>query len=452
VNAREVALDVLSGVGYDPRDLPEITIRERDPLLPSIFRVETMAGAFITATHAAYAVEMGVSNVSVDVREAAVAFRSEAYLRVDGNIAGDPWAPLSGDYRADDGRWIRLHCNFEHHARAVLRTLNAENDRPAVESAVARWNAIELEGAVLANGGAAAAERTVEEWDALAHAATLAHEPLVRIRRIGDAQPAQESLRVLDLTRVIAGPVAGRTLAAYAADVLFIGAKNVPQIPQLVIDTGFGKRFAEIDLHDEAQRDVMRTLVCESDVFLESYRPGALAGLGFGPHDAAAMRPGIIYASLSAYGADGPWGGRRGFDSLVQMATGITRETARRAGREQPAPLPAQALDHGTGWLAVLGILAARQRQRREGGSWHVEISLARTAEYLKSLGTVETSRLRLPIPKIDDVRDLLRDDESPFGRVTHVRFPGLVGGRELQWKSPPHPQGYDAATWVRSP
>jgi crotonobetainyl-CoA:carnitine CoA-transferase CaiB-like acyl-CoA transferase len=444
----QTADELLRALGYDAEELPAIEVDGRDPLLPSWYRVDELSTAFILATHAAAAIELGEKRVRLDTREAAAAFKSEAYVRVDGKAPGDLWASLSGDYRAGDGRWIRLHCNFEHHAQAALRTLGAKNDRAAVERAVAKWNAVELEEAVIANAGAAAAERSPEEWQAHPQSAVVARRPLVRLHRIGDAPPAQRSFRVLDLTRVIAGPVAGRTLAAYGADVLLVGARSVPQIPLLVVETGFGKRFAEIDLRDDAQRATMRTLIQGADVFLESYRPGALAGLGFAPSDVAATRPGIVYASLSAYGADGPWGGRRGFDSLVQTATGITRAAARKAGRDAPMPLPAQALDHGSGWLAALGILAARHRQRREGGSWHVEVSLARTAAHLASLGFAEPSRLQLPSPSFDDVRDMLRDDESPFGSVTHMRFPGQIGDRNLQWRTPPHPQGYDAPAW----
>ncbi len=447
----ESSCKLLLDLGYGPQELPDITVAAREPALPSLYRIDDFAATAIAAAHAAAAIELGEHAVRVDTREAALAFRSEAYMRVEGKKLGDAWAPLSGDYRTGDDRWIRLHCNFEHHAQAVLHTLGVENSRDAVEESVARWNAIELEEAVLAQAGAAAAERTIEEWQAQQQAQVLARTPLVQVHRISDARSAQSTFRVLDLTRVVAGPIAGRTLAAYGADVLLIGARNLPQIAPLVIETGFGKRFAEIDLRAEAGRAAMRSLIAGADVFLESFRPGALARLGFGPSEVAAMRPGIVYASLSAYGANGPWGGRRGFDSLVQMATGITRETARKAHNEKPTPLPAQVLDHGAGWLAALGILAARHRQRREGGSWHVQISLARTAEYLKSLGMLEPTRLHAPIPTIDDLRDLLHEEVTPFGRVTHMRFPGRIGNRNLQWKTPPHRQGADAPAWATS-
>ena len=429
--------------------------------LPSIYRVDDMAAAAIAEAHALAASEMQARDgmlrtVRVGTREAAIAFRSERYLRVDDAIPADLRGPLSGDYRCSDGRWIRLHCNFEHHAMAAIRTLGINADRDAITSAVARWNAIELEEAVLANGGAAAAERSIDEWDALPHAQMLKRAPLVSLQRIGDA-PARDdaeagnlpmsSMRVLDLTRVIAGPVAGRTMAAYGADVLHIGARDLPTFPALDIDMGFGKRFAEVDLRTENGRETMRMLTATADIFMQSFRPGAIAQRGFSPEEVAALNPGIVYVSLSAYGSGGEWSERRGFDSLVQMATGITRQGAIRTGVEHPVPLPAQALDHATGWLAVTGALTALQRRRVQGGSWFVEVSLARTAQWLKSLGEVDN--MHVPDPSIDDVRDLLVDEPSQFGRVTHVRFPGSIEGLDLQWRTPPHRQGEDSPEWL---
>jgi crotonobetainyl-CoA:carnitine CoA-transferase CaiB-like acyl-CoA transferase len=450
----QIALRTLLELGYGEGELPPIAVEPSSGVLPSIYRVDDVAAATIAATHAAAAIELrardGIDrDVTIDTREAAIAFRSERYLRVDGQSAGDPWAPLSGDYRARNGRWIRLHCNFPHHADAVLRALRAANDREAVARAVAERDAIELEEDVLAQGGAAAAQRSISEWEAHAHARELARAQLVELRRIGEGKPHAtrvgalplDGVRALDLTRVIAGPVAGRTLAAYGADVLRIGAQHLPTIPTLVIDTGFGKRFADIDLRASEGRERLRSLIGEADAFIQAYRPGAIAHLGFSPEEVAAIHPGIIYVSLSAYGR-GEWSDRRGFDSLVQMATGITYRGAVRAHSDAPVPLPAQALDHATGWLAALGTLAALHRRRREGGSWHVEVSLARTAEWLKSLGEVD--RLDAHDPTIDDVRDLLRDDASPFGNITHVRFPGQIDDLDLQWRTPPHPQGAD--------
>jgi crotonobetainyl-CoA:carnitine CoA-transferase CaiB-like acyl-CoA transferase len=431
----------LSELGYSQGELPAIEIVPSGPVLPSLYRVDEAAASAVAAAHAAAAVECGARSVRVDTREAAIAFRSERYLRVDGKPVGEMWAPLSSDYRARDGRWIRLHCNFPHHAQAVTHTLGVANDRAAVEAAVALWDAFDLERAVLEAGGAAAAERTIAQWNALPQARALALQPLVALTKLDETPvalgeaPARvrplNGIRVLDLTRVVAGPVAGRTLAAYGADVLHVDAKHLPDTQALVIDTGFGKKFAHLDLRERDQRAQLRQFVYQSDIFVQSYRSGALAHHGFAPDEVAAMRAGIVYVSITAYGR-GPWHERRGFDSLVQMAAGITRSAAQHAKREAPLPLPAQALDHGTGWLAALGAIAALHRRKTEGGSWLVEVSLARTAEWLKSLGTLDT--LGAADPQLDDVRDLLLDDAMPHGLVTHVRFPGAIEGMQLGW------------------
>lgn len=418
-----LARSILRDAGYADGDLPQIDIRERERALPSLYRVDELAGATIAAAHSAAAIASGDNRIAVDTRAASLYFRSERYLRVNGQPVGETWAPLSGDYRTCDGRWIRLHCNFPHHADAVTHVLRSAHDRTAVTQAVSNWDAFELEEAVIAAGGAAAAERTSDEWSAHPQSRALAVQPLIAISKVGDAAPLTASLRetqVLDLTRIIAGPVAGRTLAGYGADVLHIASSTLPTILATDIDCGFDKRHADIDLRSKDGSEQLRLLLQGAHVFLESYRHGALTQLGFGPERVAELRPGIVYVSLTAYG-HGAWHARRGFDSLVQMASGITRTAAALAGKDAPLPLPAQALDHATGWLAALGALAARHRQQREGGSWLIEVSLARTAELLKSLGTVDG--LGVPDPTPDDVRDLLCEDDTPLGRALHMRF-----------------------------
>ncbi len=432
------------------------------PVLPSVFHVDAFALECVMRAHEAAAAFMrerdGIARaVAVNEREAAIAFRSEAYLRVDGAFPGEAWAPLSGDFRTGDGRWIRLHCNFAHHALAALAALGLppDADRNALTAAVARCDAFAIEEAVIAHGGAAAAMRSLEEWTAHPQARALADLPLVAIERIGDASPAArhcaaerplDGVRVLDLTRVIAGPVAGRVLAAYGADVLRIGAAHLPTILPAVIDTGFGKRFAELDLRTDAGRASLRALIARADIVLQAYRPHALARYGFGADEIAAIKPGIVCVSISAYGHAGPWRERRGFDSVVQMANGIAHEGMRRSGGDRPRPLPAQAQDHGTGWLAAAAAVETLLLQAHGGGSWHVQLSLARTGEHLKAMGEADT--LRLPMPALDDVRDLLDETASPFGRVTHLRVPGRIEGVDLCPRTPPHPQGYDAAAF----
>jgi crotonobetainyl-CoA:carnitine CoA-transferase CaiB-like acyl-CoA transferase len=408
--------------GADPAALAHARLLGDDPVLPGPFRVTASALASIGASGLAaaelYRLRAGhAQTVSVDARHAAAAFRSQRYLRVNDHTAGDVWAPVSGFYQAGDGRWLQLHCNFPHHRAGVLRLLGCENARPAVAAAIKGWKAAELEETLARAGMCAAMVRSREDWLRHPQASAVAAEPLVTIQRIGEAPPEPagrgarplEGVRVLDLTRVIAGPVCGRTLAEHGAEVLLISASHLPSIEPLLPDMGRGKRAAFLDLRapDDAVR--LRELTREADVFVEAYRPGAVAARGFAPEDVAHLRPGIVFVTLSAYGVTGPWGSRRGFDSLVQCASGVAHEGGVVAGIEGPKHLPAQALDFATGYLAAFGAMLALARRAREGGSWLVRLSLARTGRWLDSLGRVEGGG-NVPDQTPDDVRDLMEE------------------------------------------
>lgn len=455
-----VVAELIRTVGLAQAGVGQPTVRGEDPALPSVFRVGTAAAGCVGATWAVAATLWHLRGapprpVTLDVREAAISFRSERYLRLGGR-ALEPWDPLSGDYRAGDGRWVRLHCNYAHHRRAAAAALGAAEDRTAVAAAVGSIPAAAAEERAVAAGGCAAMMRSPPEWRRHPQFSALAQRPLVDVRRLdGDGSgqrllPAGrplEGIRVLDLTRVIAGPVCGRVLASLGADVLRVGAGHLPDADLVVIDTGFGKRFCHLDLRTEPGQEALRGLVRNCDVFIQGYRPGALARLGFDMDAIAELRPGVVCVSISAYGGTGPWGARRGFDSLVQMVTGIAHEGAAAVGMDEPRPLPAQALDHGTGWLGALGVLAALIRRREEGGSWAVELSLARTSQWLDGLGRIDGLDAR--DPTLDDVADLLDTVATPFGEVTHVRPPGSIAGAEPRWETPPHRPGEDRAVWL---
>jgi len=213
--------------------------------------------------------------------------------------------------------------------------------------------------------------RSYEEWSATPHAKSLAELPLISIEKIGEAPPKPwasgdrplAGVRVLDLSRVIAGPVAGRALAVHGADVLLISGPNLPAIPWLTIDTGRGKLTSFVELKSEQGRGVLRELLAQADIFSQGYRPRALAELGFSPEQAAGINPGIVYVTLSAYGHAGPWAERRGFDSLVQTTTGFNHAEGQAAGVEGPKELPAQMLDHATGYFMAFGAMMAKARK-----------------------------------------------------------------------------------------
>jgi crotonobetainyl-CoA:carnitine CoA-transferase CaiB-like acyl-CoA transferase len=254
-------------------------------------------------------------------------------------------------------------------------------------------------------------------------------------------------VRVLDLTRVIAGPVCGRTLAAHGADVMNIASPNIPNLPRLAIDTGHGKLTAHLELRDRPGNDRLRELVSKADIFVQGYRPGGLAALGFSPDDAARIRPGIVYVSLSAYGHIGPWSGRRGFDSLTQTASGINHAEAQAAGQAAPKPLPCQALDHGSGYLLAFGALIALMRRMREGGSWHVQVSLARTGRWIRDLGRVDNGLARAA-PTPDSVADLMAESGSGWGRLRSVRHSAMLAETPARWDRPSMPLGTHSAIW----
>jgi crotonobetainyl-CoA:carnitine CoA-transferase CaiB-like acyl-CoA transferase len=391
---------------------------------------------------------------------AAVEFRGERYLRVAGEAPADPWDKIAGLYRTGDGGWVRLHTNFPHHRDGMLALLGCSYDRASVAAALGGWQAVDLETAAAEAGLCATALRSFAEWDAHPQGRAVAALPVLSVSRLrtGDAPPRAfaplpagarplHGLRVLDLTRVIAGPVAGRTLAAHGAEVLLVTGAHLPAIPSLVIDTGRGKRATQLDLRASEGRAALQALAREADVFLQGYRPGGLEHLGFGPEELARLRPGIVYASLSAWGPSGPWAGRRGFDSLVQTASGFNVAEAEAAGAAEPKPLPAQALDHAAGYLLAFGIARALARRATEGGSWHVQVSLAQTGRWLRGLGRVPQG-LQAPEPAAGQVRALMEESESGFGPLLAVRHAGMLGQTPPRWDRPAVPLGSHAPVW----
>jgi crotonobetainyl-CoA:carnitine CoA-transferase CaiB-like acyl-CoA transferase len=442
--------------------LDQIDLPGEEPVLPSSFAVGTAAQASIAASALAAAelwrLKRGErQRVRVPMRDAAIEFRSERYLRVDGEPPPDLWDKIADAYRCGDGRWVRLHTNFPHHRDGVLTLLKCEHDRAAVARALTSWRAEAFETAAAEAGLVVTAMRSFAEWDAHPQGQALAALPVLSIEKIADAPvealPAAPrplgGIRVLDLTRVIAGPVCGRCLAGHGADVLLITAPHLPFMLPLVIDTGRGKLSAQLDLRDERGRGRMRDLICDADVFVQGYRPGALAALGFGPAEVARLRPGIVCVSLSAYSHEGPWAGRRGFDSLAQTATGFNVAEAAAAGVEGPKPLPAQALDHASGYLMAFGAMTALARRAREGGSWHVRVSLARTGAWLRSLGRVKDG-LACADPGIADVRDRLEESASGFGRLTAVRHAAELSVTPPSWSRPSVPLGTHEPVWPK--
>jgi len=342
-NTSEILGDIWTSAGGEAAALDAVKLTGDEPQLPSSFRVAVAAQTSVAATGLAAAeiwkLRSGQSQeVAVDMRHAVVECRSERYLRVDGKPPPPAWDAIAGVYKTRDGRFVRLHTNFRHHRDAVCKVLNCKPERDDVQAALMQWDAEAFETAAYAGGCVVSMMRSHEEWSATPHAKALAGLPLITIEKIGDAAPKPwpkgerplAGFRVLDLSRVIAGPVAGRTLAAHGADVLLISGPDLPAVPWLTIDTGRGKLASFVELKSEAGRNALRDLLAQADIFSQGYRPRAIASLGFSPEDAARINPGIVYVTLSAYGHVGPWAERRGFDSLVQTSTGFNHAEGQR--------------------------------------------------------------------------------------------------------------------------
>jgi crotonobetainyl-CoA:carnitine CoA-transferase CaiB-like acyl-CoA transferase len=379
---------------------------------------ELVTGAVAAQLAAARRVTGDPSPVRLDAGHVGVAVRSERYARLQGRPVGMGFAPLSRFWRTADG-WLRLHGNYAHHRAAAASVLGSD-DVAAVATAAARWRAEELESAVVAAGGAAAAVRTPEAWAGSPQGRAVAGLPLLALSRVAESAPRRSALpglRVLDLTRVIAGPVATRVLASHGADVLRVDGPRLPDLREGLLDTGAGKRHVVLDLAAARDRATVEELLAAADVVVQGYRPGALEAFGMDPAALAERHPHLVVVRLSAWGLRGPWAQRRGFDSLVQAATGIATVCGT---AQEPGALPVQALDHATGYLAAATVLAALVRQREEGGGWYGELSLAQTASWL--LAAPRDASAPAPDP---DAGRYLQTLDSADGLVEVVAPPG---------------------------
>lgn len=446
--------------GSDLAALDAVTLTGEEPQLPSTFRVTAAAQASIAAAGLAAAhvwkLRSGQSqDVAVDMRHAVAECRSERYLRLDGKPPPPAWDAIAGIYKTRDRRFVRLHTNFPHHRDAVCRTLTCKAERDDVQAALMQWDAEAFETAAYAAGGVVSMMRSYDEWSELPQARALAALPVIIFEKIGEAAPKPwpggdrplAGLRVLDLSRVIAGPVAGRTLAAHGADVILISGPNLPAIPWLTIDTGRGKLTSFVELKSEQGRDKLNELLTLADIFSQGYRPRALAHLGFSPERAARINPGIIFVSLSAYGHVGPWAERRGFDSLVQTSTGFNHAEGQAAGIEGPKELPAQILDHATGHLMAFGAMMAKARQSREGGSWHVRVSLAQTGRWIWNLGRLPDG-LATEDLKGEAIAPFIEETPSGFGPLKAISHSAKLSKTPAYWVRPAMPLGSHAPQW----
>lgn len=463
-------------------DLPEealapLHLPTTSPIYPSSFKIDHLAQSTIALSALSAALVRSlhtkalIPRVTVPQKHACLEFKTERFYSLDGKLPTATWGPIGGLHRADDG-YVRIHDTFPHHRFGTLELLGLgrEASREDVAEKVRAWKRFELEDAAAKSGLAVYALRSYGEWDATPQADAVPNFP-IRIRRIGDGgasglpphmtantrgpERCLRGVRVLEFSRVIAAPVAGKTLAAHGADVIWITSPNLPDLPDLDRNLSRGKRTVQLDLDTETDCATLRALVKDADVFLQGYRPSSLAAKGFSAEALTKTKPGIIIANLSAFGPEGPWAERRGFDSLVQTCTGMNVSEAQHFGGDGGVakPMPCQALDHAAGYLLATGIAAAVYRRAREGGSWAVDVSLAGVMGYLRSLGQWEGREGFEGVgglPEVEDVEGQVWEErESGFGILRALKHAASVEGAEPGFEFMPKALGSDEARWL---
>jgi crotonobetainyl-CoA:carnitine CoA-transferase CaiB-like acyl-CoA transferase len=436
-----------------------------DPVLPTPFRITETSTATLAAVGLAVSDlwEMRTGRrqrIAIDTRQATASLRSGNYLKLDGVPVSNARNVVMGSYPAKNGRWSYVHSNFPNHRAAALKVLGVPEDRDAVRMAVAQWDALELEEAIIAAKGAGGMVRTMDEWARHPQGAAVATLPLMEIIKIGDSPPERlpdgdrplSGIRVLDLTRVIAGPTCARTLAEHGADVLKITGAHLPSLGRQEYDTGHGKLSAHLDLREAKDTKILQGLVRGADVFSQGYRPGTLGSRGFSPEALAHTRPGIVVVSLSAFSHVGPWASRRGFDTVIQSVSGITSRQGELFPNGAPGPqfYPVSAIDFLTGYLMAFGAMVALARRTREGGSWLVRISLAQVGRWLVERGQVPEAELK-DVPKEFTPAELERwsmTSNTPDGRLQHLGPVLRLSETPPRWARPAVPLGYHQSVW----
>jgi crotonobetainyl-CoA:carnitine CoA-transferase CaiB-like acyl-CoA transferase len=431
----------------------------QNPVLSSSFHVGLAAQTSI-ASAALAAAEIWFkrtgSRQRISVSRQAAEYECTGYFTINGRLP-TAWAKISGLYPCRDGH-VRIHANFDHHRDGILNILGlapgGSTEKKQVEAALRRWDADKFETAAAESNLVVSKVRSFAQWDKEPQAAAIAGLPLLNITKIGEAQAEPfslipdesrplEQIRVLDLTRILAGPICGRTLAAYGAQVMLVNSPNLPNIEH-IIDTSRGKLSVLIDLEKQESRQQLRQLVRDADVFVQGYRPGGLQRLGFTPEELARERPGLIYVSLSAYSHQGPWANRRGFDSLVQTATGFNHAEAEAAGSDVPKAMPVQILDYASGFFMAFAAQVALLRRAEEGGSWHVQVSLAQTAQWLRNLGRVDYRGAEKRL----QFNDVLQTYASGFGELKAMPHAAQFSKTSSTCIKPSVPPGTQEPSW----
>jgi crotonobetainyl-CoA:carnitine CoA-transferase CaiB-like acyl-CoA transferase len=397
-------------------------------------------------------------NIEINLTQAAAALHPAQYQRQSGYPI--PALSLARELKADfyktaDNRWFFPIGSYPHLRNGVLDALNCPNNETALAAAIGKWRGFELEEEFAKRKLPGVLARTREEWLDHEQGQILAKSPTIRIEKIGDSAPELhkpgrrplEHLRVLDAAHVIAGPVVARTLAEQGADVLRVSSPMQPDPMPQTIDTGIGKRCAYLELKDGGDAARLRELCREADVFVQSWRPGAMERLGFGAEDLARIRPGIIYVSVSCYGQEGPWAERGGFEQLGQVVCGLAHDEGR-DGR--PRVVPTYLLnDYVTAYLGATGVYAALLRRAKEGGSYHVKVALTRTSMWTQSLGMRKRPAPANAVAPAT-LNPELETRDSPYGKLEQLPPVAQFSCTAARWELPPSPLGACRAEWLR--
>ena len=462
------AVDSLAAATGRPMPLDRLRFRARRVSLKTPFRAAEAAAAALAAgadvaRTLAEAAGAKPGQVALDSRHVEASLLSFAHLRFEDparglgpRIAGEERTAAAGFYPAKQDRWVYLHSGFPHNTQGLLDLLEVADDRRAVARAIRRWRAEDLEAAIAEAGLCGAMVRSAAEWDASNAGTLLASRPVVEVIQVGDSPPEPlpgdprrplRGLKVLDLTRILAGPTCARTLASYGAEALRVGADHLPSVPLFVVDTGFGKRACSLDLGRPRDTATLKRLVRHADVFSQGYRTGAMDRRGFGLPDVLSARPGIVYVSINCYGHEGEWRERPGWEQLAQTVTGMAARQGGYLNLPEPTLLPAAVNDYVTGYLAALGTLVALERRARVGGSYWVRVSLARTAMWVRALGE-RPARTATPLaPR--EVAAFSAQTGSAWGPLSHLRPAVTLSNAEVGWDRPPSPLGSDKARFL---
>ncbi len=458
--------EVMEIRGAGPPEDGEVEITGADPVFSTRFKIgetcaSVLAGIGVAASDIWRLKTGRRQKTAIDARPAAATLRSAAYLQRPGpNGAFDAWVNeeheamrrITQPWPTKDGRWFLPHFGLPNLKARVLGVLGCEPYPDSVAKAVGQWNALDLEAAIDEARACGAMVRANAEWLDHPHGQVLKAKPIVEIIKIADSEPEPfpegerplSGIRALDLTRILAGPIAARTLAEHGADVLMVTAEGLPQIAEHVMDTNHGKRSCFLDLKTAEDAARMKELVRGADVFSQGYRPGILPGLGFGPDEVAAMRPGIVYLSISCFGADGPFSHRAGWEQVAQTVTGICNE----GGVDQPRLLPAAACDYTTGYLGAYGVLLALARRAREGGSYHVRVSLCQSGMFIYRQGKTEFDEADMDLSDAE-LAEIRIETNPALGPLRHLGPVLKLSESQPHWSRPTPVLGGDAPEWL---